>query len=828
MKKTINFGIDLGTTNSLIGQFNAGKIEIFKNPRGHKEGLPSIIGFRKDKIFIGDKARDYIQKDAKNVVDRFKRKMGTTETFRIDTIDSSMTPVELSSIILKELKSFVYSEQTVNAAVITIPASFDTIQSNATKKAGNLAGIDEVVLLQEPIAASLAYANKDDSEDLKNSQWIVYDLGGGTFDVALVKIIEGELTVVDHDGDNYFGGTDFDAMIVEKLIVPELELLGEFGDLLGEMKSSTGRYEKDWYKLLHAAEEAKIELSSDKSTEIEYEMEDDNGDEIELILTITRSQFEKVIKKRLAKTGKMIKSILTRQSLQPKDLKFVLMVGGSTFIPFIRQHIEELMSIPVNTNIDPINAIVAGATWYAGSKQRQVEVDDKSQHQITVRCNYERNTHELEEMLSAKVEGGVEGMTYRIHSLDGSFDSNIKPLKNRIMEDLPLNKKEFNIFEFKIMDIKGNVMNHECEKIEINQGRYGVVGQILPDELSLVTDIVGKNDTMLVRIFDKNVLLPTITKKTVEVGRNVIKGSGDKLKIIIVEGPSSAHYYSNKPIGTLEIMGKNIDRDLFRGAEIDLTFEMSESRDLTISAYLNGTGQEFFQIFTPKDRHVSPIELKAQIFELEEKIIVEQDEALENSNHKMKAGLEKARKQAQVLTAKVSNVSDTSITDEKFQLEDKKRALAAEVFKLTVSKRADSARTAYQEAKKRATELVQEHGNDNERHRLHEVTAREEIFLNSDNPDKIGLARDELESLNFQILMRVPDFLIYQFGELVENRLMLNDQEQAKILIQNGNSLIENESWDELSRVIARLWGLMPDTERYTSNGRMFTGIVSG
>ena len=126
-----------------------------------------------------------------------------------------------------------------------------------------------VVLLQEPIAASLAYANKDKAAELRNSQWIVYDLGGGTFDVALVRIVEGELTVVDHEGDNYLGGADFDASIVERLVVPELERRGTFADLLPQMKSESGKHNRLWMTLLNEAERAKIELSARDSSEID-------------------------------------------------------------------------------------------------------------------------------------------------------------------------------------------------------------------------------------------------------------------------------------------------------------------------------------------------------------------------------------------------------------------------------------------------------------------------------------------------------------------------------------------------------------------------------
>ena len=284
MKKSVNFGIDLGTTNSLIAKFDKGNVEIFKNPNGFKESLPSIVGYKNDAIMVGDKAKTYAERDPKNVISRFKRKMGTTETMKIASLNTSKSPVELSAEILKELKNFVHTGEKIDSAVITIPASFDTVQSNATKEAGQLAGFKNVILLQEPIAASLAYANKEKNIDLRNSQWIVYDFGGGTFDVALVKIVEGELTVIDHEGDNFLGGTDFDSKLVEEVIAPQIMKLGSFNDFISQMKSESGKYNRIWTMLLHKAEEAKIELSTKKSSEIDLmsirDFEDDNGKEI--------------------------------------------------------------------------------------------------------------------------------------------------------------------------------------------------------------------------------------------------------------------------------------------------------------------------------------------------------------------------------------------------------------------------------------------------------------------------------------------------------------------------------------------------------------------
>ena len=185
--KNINIGIDLGTTNSGIAKYENGKINIYKNPVGFKDTIPSVVSFRKGRIQIGEKAREHSATNAENVFSSFKRKMGSDEEYFIKDLDKNCSPIELSSMVLKELINFAQGE-TLKSAVITIPASFDTIQSNATKKAGYQAGFEEIVLLQEPIAACLAYSNSLNIEITSDQKWLVYDFGGGTFDIALVNI----------------------------------------------------------------------------------------------------------------------------------------------------------------------------------------------------------------------------------------------------------------------------------------------------------------------------------------------------------------------------------------------------------------------------------------------------------------------------------------------------------------------------------------------------------------------------------------------------------------------------------------------------------------
>jgi molecular chaperone DnaK len=833
MSDTINFGIDLGTTNSLIAKFVKGTVEVFKDPRSQgTEVLPSVVAFRNNRIIVGQAAKAFVEKDAKSTASRFKRTMGTTESFKIKSLDQSKTPTELSSLVLKELKTFVHTGEVPEAVVITIPASFDMLQSNATKKAGHAAGFKQVVLLQEPIAASLAYANSERNIDLKDSQWIVYDLGGGTFDVALVRIVGSELKIADHEGDNYLGGMDLDAMVVEKLIVPQLEERGTFTDLLAQMKSASGRHNRLWYSLLLKAEEAKIELSSRTSAEIDLglgSVVDENGDTIDEALQITRSEFEALIKEKVDRTAEMLKKILTRNSLRPQDLRFVLMVGGSTYIPYVRMRIEELLGIRVNTGINPTNAVVVGAAYYAATKP--VQLDQRSQNtlghtsRVKIKVAHNPTSQEREEIFSAKVDGDVTGLFYRITRQDGAYDSGLKALAARVIEDLPLHENAYNLFDFKVFDVHGNRVPVDVGPIQIAQGKYGIAGQMVPHDLSLLLDSADASETKSDCIFPKNCVIPAKAKRTVEANRTITHGSGEEIRIIVVEGPSDNHYTVNRRQGQLVIRGNQLKRDLPLGTEIDLTFEMSESRDLTVTAYINPSGPEFTKVFVAQDRDVDSKGLLGELELLEQKIDTDKDTAISNEKYEDAKMLERLCGEVQKIHGAVARLAPDDATDEKFKLDNRKREVAQQFFQHTAPRRLQEVHAQYQEEKDEASEIVMESGNDIERRQLREIIAREPTFLNSHNPKKIEAATSELWQLRLQVLRRKPDFLIGFFRHLVERREVFNDQIQSRNLIEAGRRHVESESWERLDEVIGRLIHLMPQEEKSSPEMRGFTGI---
>jgi molecular chaperone DnaK len=248
----------------------------------------------------------------------------------------------------------------------------------------------------------------------------------------------------------------------------------------------------------------------------------------------------------------------------------------------------------------------------------------------------------------------------------------------------------------------------------------------------------------------------------------------------------------------LVISGKKLTRNILRGTEIDLAFEVSESRDLTVTAFVNPSGPEFQQIFTPKLREVHTNTLTEEIKILEEKLEQEKKDAMVNENYEVVQQLEKLRPPIEELEGEAMLLSLDDVTDDRYKLDDRKRKIAQQLNQLTSGKLIERLRKEYLEAKEEVTQIVGQSGNDHERRQLHEVVAREHTFLQSTNPQRLVEAEGHLRRITFQILRRTPDFLVGWFQHLTGKREMFNDQLQAKNLIEAGKKHIEGEDYERL------------------------------
>lgn len=817
--KTLNFAIDLGTTNSLVAKYENGKIKIFNNPLGLKQTLPSCIAFRGNRIVIGDKALDYLEKDAENVCMLFKRKMGTQDTYFVPALDKEMQPIELSSLVLKELKNFLPDDDTVNSVVITIPAAFDTIQSNATKKAGYLAGFKEVVLLQEPIAACLAFANTSNTEVKEKEYWIVYDFGGGTFDVALVEVDERELKVVDHQGDNYLGGADFDSLIVQHLIVPFIEEKTGQSDLWKSLKSKSSTHKGLYFELLKKAEEAKKELSNFEETEIELDISINDVDLYDHLI-VKREVFENLILSNVENTVTIIKDIIKENQLLNSDIKRVILIGGTTYIPLIKKSISNAIGVEVNSSIDPTSAVVEGAAYYAGSKpselkEEEIVEEEQTQEESTIdyKFFYEQNTRDAEELITAKFSG-AEIDNYRIIRKDGGYDSGVKSLKNNsFSEFVPLLEGRLNQFKVQLLNTSLEVLK-VIDPISINHGSYSVNGQPLPNDICIEIDDMDASATRLERIFAKGSILPLKKKIYKTASKTILKKSKSNLAINVIEGKSNGLPSSGLSIGYIEIFGEDLEDDLIKGTDIEIELEISESRELKINVFLQSCDQEFENVFSESERSISVNKINTEINTILGDVEAVIKTANSNENFEYSNKLESIRVGLIEIQIEASLIHDDDISDTKFQLDDKKRKLIQDFDDLTRNEIVAKEIEEYNDTKADLEYHLNQNENERFKTKYQRIIQNEKEVINSLDRYLIRSKIKELEEL-FNAIIQSSDenFISYYLGlKLYDN---FTNKRKAEKLFEQGDKALEQQDYKVIRHVVYGLSALVHENDRH-------------
>ena len=601
---------------------------------------------------------------------------------------------------------------------------------------------------------------------------------------------------------------------MDKLVIPKINAEFSFENLEDEMKSASGKLNSKYYTLLYNAEKAKINLSAVSSAEIEVVgFEDEDGNEVDFEMTITRSELNELIKNAVDSTIEMIKTILTRNSLGSKDIQFILMVGGSTYIPYVRQRVEEILQIPVNCEIDPTTAVAVGAAYYAATKQKEISKSDKQQKKtaLSIKASYNKASKEKDELFAARVTGETEGLFYKIVRQDGGFDSGLKNLTERISEDLPLVENAYNFFSLTVYDSLNNVVETDIEPIGINSG-FGISGQPLPEDICLeVDDLDNPGSTRLFLLFQRNTILPTKRTVTFPLNKTVLKGSNDEvIKVNVLQGSHLSLPESIKTIGYIEISGKNLKRDISKGSDIEITITISDSQDLTASAYLTMADQEFKETFNPKERHMPINLLKEQVEVLSDKLEEEIEQATEKEDYETASALSKLKKEMEVVAEETESLTPDDVTDKRYQLEDKKRKIAQEIDSATKHKRLQKVREHYFETKEECLKLINDSGNDHERKTYNDIVAQEDAFMSTNSPIKIQEKSDELHSIIGQIKWRTPEFLKGIFNWLKNEQHKMRDQTEAKSHIDSGNFAIESQNWDRLREINFALLDQLP------------------
>ena len=605
----IDYGIDLGTTNSAIARMENGE-SVIKKTKTQMDTLPSCVYFSKSKkgtsINVGLQAKPKIYSDAIMALNKgeynsekfgyieFKRDMGTDMKYS----NSRMTkpfyyPEELSAEVLKELKRIINDEE-VKAVVITVPAKFTVTQKTATKEAATLAGFEHCELLQEPIAAAMAYGL---SSTQKDARWLVFDFGGGTFDAALLKVEDGIMQVFDTEGNNRLGGKDLDNAVIDNILLP----------VLNNEYNLTSYYDEEWKMqclrdgLKPIAEEIRIALSFQDSYDYssfssDYDlMTDDEGNDIEVEVTVSQQQLLDAIVTHYQKAINICKELLERNNLTGKDLNSIILVGGPTFSPIVRQMLREQVSPNVDTSVDPMTVVARGAAIYAATIDANIDRSDVPQDIVKLELTYNAATAELVEWVAVKLDKSnsdnvPDKVIVELNRTDGAWHSGrIDVDENGNLFEVNLLEGKSNSFTISAFDDRGNKL--PCFPNEITILPTTVPVAPLPFNIGIaVWNEQKEKETFLpIKGLEKNKPVPAIGVynglKTMQQLRPGV--ADDELKIAVyqvddfkeAEGKLVVLYAY---LSDVVVTGEEVASLVPKGTEVDITLKADKSEMMTI------------------------------------------------------------------------------------------------------------------------------------------------------------------------------------------------------------------------------------------------------
>lgn len=602
---TIDYGIDLGTTNSAICRMEHGVPTIIRSDSG-METMPSCVTFKKGgSLNVGysaysdlgrSKLRSLKKKKSVHTADsciEFKRFMGSDMTYESSYAEHKWTPEELSAQVLKTLCSFVTDEE-VKAAVITVPAKFTVNQKDATLEAAHLAGLEQVELLQEPIAASMAYGLKAEE---KNGIWMVFDFGGGTLDVALVHVSDGIMQVFDTEGDNYLGGKNIDEAIVSKILLPEL--LSRY--VFNSADKAQMRMVADALKVV--AEKLKNSLSYKNKETIYLEAgdwgEDDDGEEIEMELTISRENLERVIRPILQKSVDVCKNLMLRNKIPYGKLSHLILIGGPTYIPLLRDMLREQVTQNVETDIDPMTAVAQGAALYAATiplKNPSNTSDNESG--LILDVNFEATSVDSETYVTVHSKESIPGLEVKLIRTEDRWESSptiVGDMGGLIIAELLSGRP--NTF---IVSASENGIEIACFPSELTIIQGTKAGSaILPYNIGIEVYNPKKNRRVFTSLtgLEKNRPLPAAgIVYGLKTMTDIYGGDEDtKIRIAIYqgdidsEGKTAALY---EYVSDVLVTGDDVASYIPEGSHVNVRIDVDRSEMMTVTCEFPSTGQK--------------------------------------------------------------------------------------------------------------------------------------------------------------------------------------------------------------------------------------------
>lgn len=814
----INYGIDLGTTNSAIARMELG-VPTVKKIEVTDDTMPSCVFFNKKKsIIVGASAYRNMKSDkrratkkmtaeASNTYVEFKRTMGTDTRYVSSNMDGrEYSSEDLSAEVLKALKSFITDED-FRSVVITVPAKFSANQKNATIEAANKAGFNHVELLQEPIAAAMAYGLNAEQKD---GYWLVFDFGGGTFDAALIKVEDGIIQVFDTEGDNYLGGKNLDYAIVDEIIIPYLQ---ENYSVEGYLSDATKKeILRDAMKTY--AEDVKNALSFKESEDIVSDLgdlgEDEDGEEIELDLSVSQAQAYEAMRPYFQKAVDICKDLLRRNNLSKEQLGKLILVGGPTHSPLIRQMLKEQVSPNVDTSINPMTAVAVGAALYASTIDNEVNIEELKSQDVVLDINFESMTVDTDIWIPVSIKSGAETVMVQFVRSDNAWDSGkIEIDHNGNVVELNLLEGKPNSFRVECYDQKGTRLNCFPNEITIIQGSK-VGSATLPYDISLGIYDKGrqKEVTLCVRGLERNKTVPATgacngLHTTTQVRPGV---DTDVIRIPLYQVDANGNNKSvslYEYVGDISITGDDVDVQIPENADIDITVKVDSNEQMTVEAY-----------FPVQDVTVcKPIDISKKQSISDAKLFAEKQ-------------IPVAKKQLQQLKKEGHNVSD--LEQQLGQVEDEhtnssESKMVMQHLKEVLRKIEDyESKTEWErvEAKLRyefedLEKLNEKQGNAKTTQAVNALRSQVDDVIRKKDVDMARELTDIIVHLYIQMdMVRQCAFQIMDMNRDFDT-IRWKDRSRARTLINQGLSELNNQpTAEKVQPIVVALYDLMPDDQR--------------
>ncbi|HVI00087.1 MAG TPA: Hsp70 family protein [Enhygromyxa sp.] len=802
--KPLYVGFDLGTTNSAAAVFDGELTRVVRNSQGSNL-TPSVVRIDAGgRVTIGAKARRYLERDPANTHHEFKRLMGTGKALEFPAAKVSKRPAELASMILASLRKDVEDQFgfAPTRAVISVPALFELPQSSATSEAAKLAGFEKVELLQEPIASALAagWSAEDDG-----GAWLVYDLGGGTFDASLLETADGFLRVVGHDGDNFLGGRDFDWAIVDWALA---QIKGREGVEISRAKPAHADLVRT---LKQAAEEVKIELSrSTDAVLVPATPLSLGGHALEVELEITRATVETLCSGLVERSVEVCRRLLRQHRFDPAQLSRIVFVGGPTTMPFLRDRVGSMLGAPIAEGHDPMTLVAQGAAIYAataGLDARPAEVGGARVRGRRLWLQFPAVSSDLcPHVVGRVVEGaGQKPTRLELHRGDGLWNSPSTAIDGDggFVIGVDLLPRKSNVFKLVASDAAGEPVPVDPPTITIVQGVT-----ISDPPLSRTIGVALANDSVRT-YFDRGTPLPakrTFTHNTVE---SVAKGSeGSVLKIPIVQGEFDRAHLC-RLVGTLEIPSREIKASLPAGSEVELTLELDRGGRLSARALVPSLDQVFEEVAHLLVPAADPEVLQATVEAMRDRLMGLRGDAFRSGAPQMLGVLDRVEQGlAEVerdLEATRGGNEDAGQRARRSLLE-----LDADLEEVEQTKRWPELEERKIRTMTWAASCISQYGTPREQKLFEEVSQAIDRAASEHDPRELQRQLRLASQLGETAWYRDPGTWEFLFEDAASKADSAIDLPLARSLVTEGRAAVTRNDNQALRRVTERLWRLLP------------------